>query len=932
EEELNLKEQEELAEEELLDKLKERLEEIVEDELEPEDEDQLVEEIDEIVEENFEQALEEKQVSELTQDEIGKVEEEVLKKSLDELDLDLTEMRKEAILAEVRRYVRDEVAPALKQRIETELEKRTGKVIDQELKKAVQAQRSERIADATKKLDAARSALKNLVKQQTDALDSAQKDTASMALNKVKEQVRQTIENEVRDKAVPKVAKQITDKVKGELSQVGWEEDKFSTKVEKEIIEALNQEMSGKSKVNPSVAAKPAEASFSADKKSQGAEDAAEQTKARLESALGEEQAAKAVESAAQAVASKAQASAAESVSKGSERATTRQSALSADGRSRVSKLSDLKGKLSQISKNAAEGRQIASASDGSFQLTQGEPSDQSESSEKGLQKAEGIAEAEAGEGESSKAALGEGAAETTGEGTTQEAVLGEGAAKLTDDGDGKSEGLDEGASKLTGKSGGTQGQPLGEGAGPGDGKVASASEPVGIGYSFAGRSRLGFNAHAKENREVYKLFREFKKVRKEGLTPIDADYGHGVPVTGVAANPVTMPTERAALVFVESPDSLATSSKSNTDGLRRQVPKPQYNYLAFGAAEYQQNPLTVDGDLGDWGELRHPMPMQWSFNDERLTDGLPIFMRWSRNGFYFCYRVPNRTKVDLPKGRVYEGDLFEVWLDVDNLRKASMQSHPFSQQFTLMPFGFNGNPEASFSEIGRGFRGILMHAYRLEASPEINTALGKCRGRIHDGGYTVEGFISIKALANPKVKAGMYVAMNFSINRGFDYARSQQWSLSKNTKTGGYNRPDTWGDVLLLGTDANSRFVDAKGASSFTRAVVPGEPIGIEVTDADMNTNGETREHVLASVRLKGSASSMYVILRETGSDTGIFRGSFQTQPHYLPNKSNTLNVRGGQKIQLFYKDARSAYGEPDRRVEAEMEIGLPVFQISKN
>ena len=74
-----------------------------------------------------------------------------------------------------------------------------------------------------------------------------------------------------------------------------------------------------------------------------------------------------------------------------------------------------------------------------------------------------------------------------------------------------------------------------------------------------------------------------------------------------------------------------------------------------------------------------------------------------------------------------------------------------------------------------------------------------------------------------------------------------------------------------------------------------------------------------------------MYVILDETGFDTGRFRGSFRTQPAHLPRKDNTLNVRSGDRVQLIYQDARARYGERDREVEAERAVGFPVFRISR-
>jgi len=137
-------------------------------------------------------------------------------------------------------------------------------------------------------------------------------------------------------------------------------------------------------------------------------------------------------------------------------------------------------------------------------------------------------------------------------------------------------------------------------------------------------------------------------------------------------------------------------------------------------------------------------------------------------------------------------------------------------------------SPDHTFAEIGRGHRGIPVHGHWLEKNPNQAEARGKAAARFTDDGYIVEGYISVKALARPRLKAGHYVAVNFSINRGYDYARTQQWSMSKDKATGGYNRPDMWGDVMLLGSDVTARFVVSGGEDKLD-IITPGESIKVE-------------------------------------------------------------------------------------------------------
>jgi hypothetical protein len=174
-----------------------------------------------------------------------------------------------------------------------------------------------------------------------------------------------------------------------------------------------------------------------------------------------------------------------------------------------------------------------------------------------------------------------------------------------------------------------------------------------------------------------------------------------------------------------------------------------------------------------------------------------------------------------------------------------------------------------------------------------------------------------------------MYVAMNVSINTGYDRSTSQQWSLPKNMQT--FDKPDTWGDVLLLGTDATVRFIDAVNAGTSARPILAGQSMGVEVLDEDMNLDPGRRDRAMVSVKGKGARSYLYAVLEETGVDTGVFRGAIATQAAFLPAKANTLGIRAGRSLHLLYKDRHTRYGEKDRIVESEIKMATHVQKMAK-
>lgn len=206
----------------------------------------------------------------------------------------------------------------------------------------------------------------------------------------------------------------------------------------------------------------------------------------------------------------------------------------------------------------------------------------------------------------------------------------------------------------------------------------------------------------------------------------------------------------------------------------------------------------------------------------------------------------------------------------------------------------------------------------------------GRAAAKVEPGvGYTVEGFIGRRALSRPNLYPGAYLAMNYSLNRGVGSLNWQQWASPK--AHGTWDKPDTWGDLLLLGSDGSARFTDAHDPEQPAKPLAPGGAAGLEVRDKDMDLNPRKRDLLPAMVAAgRGETGGVLVILEETAPDSGVFRGSINTQPFAAPPKPNTLNVRGGQTIRLIYTDARAEYGEQNRIVTATLQVGVPVHKLA--
>jgi hypothetical protein len=420
-------------------------------------------------------------------------------------------------------------------------------------------------------------------------------------------------------------------------------------------------------------------------------------------------------------------------------------------------------------------------------------------------------------------------------------------------------------------------------------------------------------------NREAYEKFVKDLRAR---TNPANA-YAPVAEVTGLdsVADPERGPFP--AVVWAPTPESPVADAKAAAPKpAERVVAEPAFKHVAFGAAAMVEHPIVIDGDLADWGELTHPMQLQFHNDGTKLENGPKVYMRWSNEGLYVAYAVQDEGGIQPNTQMPFQGDCLEMWLDMENARRDLMQKSQYTHQLCFDPFGYKNDPKCTFIEIGRDQRGLKMYA----AYPDASGTRGRSAAKIVPGGYTVECFIAREALSKPVLVPGAYLAVNFSVSVDYDTGHEMQWSAAKSMET--WNRPDTWGDVLLLGADAQVRALDLAGDPC--ARIVPGQALQIEVTDKDMDMDPARPDRVMASVRDKDGGDPVLVVLKETGPDTGVFRGSLNTESYLDEPRKNTLAVHPGDLIAIDYDDPRAAYGEQNRRVSAEIPVAHPVIRLA--
>lgn len=428
-------------------------------------------------------------------------------------------------------------------------------------------------------------------------------------------------------------------------------------------------------------------------------------------------------------------------------------------------------------------------------------------------------------------------------------------------------------------------------------------------------------------NRELYEQFVKDLRNRTNPSTALEAPKP---PENLDSVAPASSVVEPAVVYVVRDEAEIAAlAEKKAAAALEkpREPLKPTFPSPAVGYAPYQATALKIDGDLSDWGPLMNPLTLGWNSNNTPLVDGPKVYMRWSNDGVYLAYAVADPTGIqrnNLP----WSGDCVEMWLDTDNVRKSRMSETPTAQQLCFIPFGMEKDPSQTFCEIARGFRGTHNGQFVFDTEHTRGWAAAKEVA----GGYVVEGFVRKAYLSKPVLLPGMWVALNLSINTGIQgqSGREMQWSASKGIQT--WERPDTWGDLLLLGADATVRTLSRPSDTSEPKPIdhlVTGQAFTIEISDGDLNLDLKQEDRIAATVSVVDRDEPVLVVLKETGPDTGVFRCSVGTRPLEDDAAPNVVRVHPGDRIRISYQDVRAAFGETDRVVTADLPVAIPVMRF---
>jgi hypothetical protein len=360
----------------------------------------------------------------------------------------------------------------------------------------------------------------------------------------------------------------------------------------------------------------------------------------------------------------------------------------------------------------------------------------------------------------------------------------------------------------------------------------------------------------------------------------------------------------------VGADNAAATAVASNTHPYQ-----PAFKSLAFAAIPCLAGDAAIDGQAGKWKGVP-AVALKPEFGGDRSEQLMQL--GWRSDGLYarFTVRDPDRRIAKAGVNDFWRADTVEVWVDCLNAKEKFRARHA-GQQFWIWPEGSKDDAsltggESVIEKRGGWYVPRAFHAAELQRHA-TRTAEG----------YVVEFRLPAERMPDADLAPGRIIGFNayLSTMAGTDW----YWSAGK--QAGTYAQPDTWGDLLLAGSDATLE-LDGPGRGGGKPALlVPGQPIALRVVDGDMDLSPTRRDKVMVTLR-PAHGGQQIAVLEETGAATGIFAGAVSTVLAIGDDQPGALPVYEGERVDACYLDQARANGARNAEVRLPLRFGAAVVQ----
>lgn len=338
---------------------------------------------------------------------------------------------------------------------------------------------------------------------------------------------------------------------------------------------------------------------------------------------------------------------------------------------------------------------------------------------------------------------------------------------------------------------------------------------------------------------------------------------------------------------------------------------QPSFKSLAFTSVPCLPGTFVIDGQPGKWEGIPGVTLKPEKGNDPSVQT---MQLGWRSDGLFCRFTVtdPDHKITKTTIGRFSVADVVEVWIDSLNSKEKYRARHA-GQQFWIWPDGSNDDPGLAGGESVKATRnsGYRFHGIRLPELPRATVMTAQ--------GYSMEFQLPAALIRDADLAPGRILGFNSYVTTmsGTDW----YWSAGKQVET--FGQPDTWGDILLAGSDAAISLADRPAAQSAAPAVlIPGQPLKLSVADGDMNLSPLRRDKVMVTLKPTHGGQQI-AVLEESGEATGVFTGSVTTALALDEDQPGTLSVYEGETVVVSYIDQARANGSRNVEVKLSLRFG---------
>ncbi len=360
---------------------------------------------------------------------------------------------------------------------------------------------------------------------------------------------------------------------------------------------------------------------------------------------------------------------------------------------------------------------------------------------------------------------------------------------------------------------------------------------------------------------------------------------------------------------------------------------EPKFKTINFAAMPYVQENITLDGDLEDWKDIP-ALTVSPSWHGRRnskykVSQDQVVKIAWDNGGFYFAYNITD-ADADVRRVRVrnfWEGDGVEIFLDAQNTKDRKRGSE-YVQQFWFWVDGEGGRKE----HLGGEASVIKKNGRKTTRYIPYTAANMQRASKMKGDSWRMECYLPFKLVKNLDVQPGKILGFNFSVCTGTNLY--YYWGGADKVRTS--DNPDTWGDVLLAGSDGKLKLPEKlegergkQEGDKQIRAVVIGKALKLRVIDPDMNLDSREKDKISVTVKTRHGDSEI-VILEETALKSGIFEGALPTALSMGEAIPGVLSLYEGEGVDIVYVDQARANGSRNVEVKVEQKCAAGTIDLA--